>query len=63
MSERRSTDPAPSRRPTGRRDSRLPGDSWVYRRGLPALLLGMGVVTIGLILTAAGVLLGVIPWR
>jgi hypothetical protein len=57
------TEPAPPRRPPGRRESRIPGDSWIYRRALPVLLLLMGVVTIGLILTAAGVLLGVIPWR
>jgi hypothetical protein len=35
----------------------------LYRRVLPALLVLMTVLLLGLIAVAAGVLLGVVPWR
>ena len=43
--------------------SRIPSGSVFYRRVLPVFLVVMGVLTLGLILVAAGVLLGFVPWR
>ena len=43
--------------------SRIPSGSVFYRRVLPMFLIAMGVLTLALILVAAGVLLGVVPWR
>jgi len=39
--------------------SRMP-NSIFYEKVIPALLIGMGIVTVGLILFAAGVLLGLV---
>lgn len=38
----------------------MPADSVFYDRMVPIILLSLGVVTIGLILVAAGILLGFI---
>lgn len=40
--------------------SRAPKDSMLFEKLIPALLIGMGVLTVVLILVAAGVLLGII---
>ena len=40
--------------------SRIPGNSTFFEKIIPALLILMGVVTVVLILLAAGVLLGLI---
>ena len=42
---------------TSRRSSRMP-NSVFYEKVVPALLIGMGVVTVVLMVVAAGVLLG-----
>ena len=34
-----------------------------YERVLPALFIGLGLLTVGLILLAVAVLLGITPWR
>ena len=44
-------------------ESRIPAGSVFFRRVLPVFLVVMGMLTLGLILVAAGVLLGVVPWR
>ncbi len=52
------------RSPKGRRSTtHMPENSFFYEKVVPALLIGMGVVTAALILLAAGVLLGVVPFR
>ncbi len=43
--------------------SRIPRESLVFRRFLPALIVSMGVLTAILILVAVGVLLGIVPFR
>ena len=45
------------------KSSRISPRSVVFSHFLPALILGMGVLTLVLILIAAGVLLGFIPFR
>ena len=40
--------------------SRMPGNSLIFERVVPALLILMGILTLVLILFAAGVLLGLI---
>jgi len=41
-----------------RQKSHMPKDSFFFEKAVPVLLTLMGIVTIGLILFAAGVLLG-----
>jgi hypothetical protein len=43
--------------------SHMPKDSILYERIVPALLLVFGIVMVVLILLAAGVLLGIVPFR
>lgn len=43
--------------------SRIRADSLFYTRVVPILLIAMGVITATLILLAAGVLIGVVPFR
>jgi hypothetical protein len=43
--------------------SRVPADSFLYRRALPILLVVMGLILAGLVLVAAGVLTGLIPFQ
>ena len=43
--------------------SRISSGSSLYTRVLPILILAMGVLTVGLILFAAGVILGIVPFR
>ncbi len=43
--------------------SRISAGSVFYTRVLPILILAMGILTAALILLAAGVLLGIIPFR
>ena len=43
--------------------SRIPSGSPFYARVLPILILAMGVLTAVLILFAAGVVLGIVPFR
>ncbi len=40
--------------------SHAPENSFLFERLIPALLIGMGILTVVLILFAAGVLLGII---
>jgi hypothetical protein len=40
--------------------SHLPGNSLMFEKVIPALLILMGILTIALILFAAGVLLGIV---
>jgi hypothetical protein len=44
-------------------ESRVPDNSFLYRRALPILLILMGLVMLGLIVVAAGVLTGLIPFQ
>jgi hypothetical protein len=43
--------------------SRISSGSPLYTRVLPVLILAMGVLTVALILLAAGVILGIVPFR
>lgn len=43
--------------------SRVPEESVFYTKVVPLLLVGMAVVMAALILIAAGVLLGIVPFR
>lgn len=52
-----------STRQIRRGKSRVPEDSVFYNRVVPILLAGMAVLTIVLILVAAGVLLGFVPFQ
>lgn len=56
--------PQPPRRsllkPSG---SRIENDSMLYTRVLPVVLGALAVLTVALIVVAAGVLIGVIPFR
>lgn len=58
---RPEADPKP--RASGLKSARAPADSVLFRRLLPALLIGMAVLTAVLIVVAAGVLLGFVPFR
>jgi hypothetical protein len=42
------------------RKSHMPDNSLIFEKVVPVLLILMGILTVGLILFAAGVLLGVI---
>ena len=42
--------------------SHMPKDSFLFEKVVPASLIIMGIVTVGLILFAAGVLLGLIKF-
>ncbi len=53
---------SPARR-TPRDRSRMPRDSLFYERMVPLILIGLGLVTLLLILVALGVLLGLVPFR
>jgi hypothetical protein len=48
--------------PDERGRSRIPADSVLYRRVLPAVLVVLALLTLALIVIAAGVLLRLIPW-
>jgi hypothetical protein len=50
----------PHLKPAG---SRIPQGSRLYGRLLPALIVGLGALMILLIIVAAGVLLGFVPFR
>jgi hypothetical protein len=51
-------------RPKPRRDkARMPENSIFYGRIIPLLLLSLAVIMVALIVVAAGVLLGFIPFR
>lgn len=50
-------------RRTANRQSRIPANSFFYERVIPAILLGLGVITVLLILVAVGIVLGMIPFR
>lgn len=43
--------------------SRMPTDSMLFERVIPVLLAIFGIVTAVLILFAAGVVLGIVPFR
>ncbi|MFN2149495.1 MAG: hypothetical protein ACK2T2_14000 [Anaerolineales bacterium] len=43
--------------------SHVPADSSLYNRVLPVLLILLGIVMVGLIVVALGVLLGFTPYR
>ncbi|HLE92310.1 MAG TPA: hypothetical protein VI753_14255 [Anaerolineales bacterium] len=42
--------------------SHIPSNSILFEKIVPAALIGMGIVTLGLILFAAGVLLGIVQF-
>jgi hypothetical protein len=50
----------PHLKPAG---SRIPKGSRLYGRLLPALIVGLGALMVVLIVVAAGVLLGFVPFR
>ncbi len=50
-------------RPIVRGTSRMPDDSVLFERVIPVVLAGLGILTVVLILFAAGVLLGIVPFR
>lgn len=66
MSEQRKDETHPvrkARRAVPRRtQSRMPKDSLYFEKLVPALLISFGVITIVLIIFAAGILLGLIPY-
>ncbi|MCA9937623.1 MAG: hypothetical protein KC418_03205 [Anaerolineales bacterium] len=43
--------------------SHMPGDSTFYEKVVPALLVGLGIIMVILIVVAAGILLGLIPFQ
>lgn len=43
--------------------SRMPAGSHIYTRVLPVLILVLALVMVGLILVAAGVVWGIVPFR
>jgi hypothetical protein len=43
--------------------SHMPSNSVLFERIIPILLIGLGVLTVTLILIAAGVLLGLVPFH
>jgi hypothetical protein len=45
------------------RGSRIPAGSIFYTRILPVVLVALAVVTLALIVVAAGVVLGIVPYR
>ncbi len=47
----------------GLKSPRMPEQSIFYDRIVPLMLIVLGVVMVGLIVFAAGVLAGLIPWR
>lgn len=47
----------------GRDRSRMPANSVFFDKVIPILLIGMAILTAAFILIAAGVLLGVVPYR
>ncbi len=51
-----------SKRPPSR-SRRMPKDSLWYDKGVPILLGVLGLITLILIVLAAGILFGVIVWR
>jgi hypothetical protein len=51
----------PKTPPTGSR--RMPENSTFYDRLVPILIIGLGIVTLVLMLVAAGVLFGLIAWH
>jgi hypothetical protein len=53
----------PRRSPLKPSGSRIQGGSLLYTRLLPVILGALTVLTIALIVVAAGVLIGVIPFR
>lgn len=53
------TDPE-SRKIVSKQQSRIPKDSVLFEKVVPALLVGMAVLTVVLIFFAAGILLGII---
>jgi len=42
--------------------SHIPKNSFLFEKVVPASLIAMGIITLGLILFAAGVLLGIIKF-
>jgi len=42
---------------------RIPAGSFFYERVIPALLILLAVMTVIIVLLAAGVLLGIVPYR
>ncbi len=43
--------------------SRVPEDSFFYTKLIPVLIITLGVIMVALIILAAGVLLGFVPFR
>lgn len=56
-------DKNPPRRRLGPGQNRMPANSVFYNRVIPVILVGLAVFTILFIAVAAGVLLGVVPFR
>lgn len=43
--------------------SHIPEGSVFFDKVIPILLIGMGVLTVAIILIAAGILLGIVPFK
>jgi hypothetical protein len=52
---------APRKIPAGK--SRIPADSFFYNRIIPLVLIVLAIATTIFVLIAAGILLGVVPFR
>jgi hypothetical protein len=52
-----------SQRVIVRGTSHMPTDSVLFERVIPVVLAALGIVTVVLILFAAGVLLGIVPFK
>ncbi|MFQ5398623.1 MAG: hypothetical protein ACE5E7_03400 [Anaerolineae bacterium] len=59
MDDNNETGSSEPKRPT----SRMPEDSVLFEKVIPALLIGLGIVMFVLIVLATGILIGVIPYR
>ncbi len=55
--------PPESRPQRGLKSPKMPPHSTFYDTVLPILLVVLGIVMLGLIVFAIGVLAGIIPWR
>jgi hypothetical protein len=53
----------PGRSPLKPSGSRIQSDSMLYTRLVPIILGALAVITVALIIVAAGILIGVIPFR
>jgi hypothetical protein len=52
----------PKSRPKGIKSHRIDDKSWLFSKVIPGLFILLAIIMLGLILFAAGVLIGLIPW-